>query len=99
LHWSRGGRRSAAGSAADAHRLGALYFSAKEAVYKAVNPLVGRFIGFQEVEIDLINAPNAEQGGFRLRYVGEHEPNRVVERGEGYYDFVDRYVVTVFLIR
>jgi 4'-phosphopantetheinyl transferase EntD len=91
--------RSAGGSIEVVHRLGALYFSAKEAVYKAVNPLVGRFIGFQEVEIDLTHAPTAEQGGFRMRYVGDHEPNRIMELGEGYYDFVDRYVVTVFLIR
>ena len=37
----------------DDPRCSGLLFSAKEAAYKAVNPLVGQFIGFQEVEVDV----------------------------------------------
>lgn len=57
-----------------------LLFSAKEAIYKAVFPLAGRFIGFQEVELTI----NAQRNAFRVRYLGDHEPNRVMEQGSGY---------------
>ena len=30
-----------------------LYFALKEAIYKAVDPFVRRYVGFQEVEVDL----------------------------------------------
>jgi len=71
-----------------------IVFSAKEAVFKAVNPLVGRYIGFLEVEVDL-----AENGHhFHLRYLGEHQPNQVMERGEGYVTFRDGHVLTLFVI-
>ncbi|MEZ5560456.1 MAG: 4'-phosphopantetheinyl transferase superfamily protein [Pseudomonadales bacterium] len=75
-------------------RFPALVFSAKEAGYKAVNPLVGKFIGFMEAEVDADWAA----GRFRLRYVGEHEPNRVMDQGEGYFGFFERYVLSVFII-
>jgi len=72
-----------------------LIFSAKEAVYKAVHPQVGRFIGFQEVEVEL----DWPAGRFRVRYVGEHAPNRILEAGEGYFGFAAQYVLTLFIIR
>jgi enterobactin synthetase component D len=71
-----------------------LRFGAKEAVYKAVNPIVGRFIGFHEVEVVLL----PEQGRFRMRYVGDHAPNRIMEAGEGWYCFHGPYVFSLFLI-
>ena len=75
-------------------RLPGLVFSAKEATYKAVHPLVERFIGFQEVEVD-VDWPEQR---FRLRYVGDHGPNRVMEEGIGYFAFSERYVLTLFII-
>lgn len=72
-----------------------LLFSAKEAGYKAVNPLVGKFIGFQEAEVD-VDWPGRR---FTLRYTGEHEPNRIMQQGEGFFCFSERYVFTLFIIR
>jgi 4'-phosphopantetheinyl transferase EntD len=83
-----------AASAGADPRLPGLIFSAKEATYKAVHPLVGRFIGFHEVEVDVAWRPQT----FRLRHVGDHEPNRVMESGEGYFAFFERYVLTLFII-
>ena len=72
----------------------AVIFSAKEAGYKAINPIVGEFIGFQAAEIDL----DWTQGRFAIRYVGEHAPNRLLETGEGQFCFIDQQVVTLFFI-
>jgi 4'-phosphopantetheinyl transferase EntD len=83
--WERGSdRRSAA----------TLMFSAKEAAYKAVYPTVGRFIGFQEAEIDVDWSART----LRARYVGEHAPNRIMSDGEGHFCFFEGCVLTVFLI-
>lgn len=71
-----------------------LLFSAKEAAYKAVNPVVGRFIGFREVEVTV----DWGAGQFRLRYVGDHEPNRIMDAGVGRFAFADGYALTVFQI-
>jgi len=85
-------------SVGGARRRAGLVFSAKEAVYKAVNPIVGVFIGFKEVEVDFEPHAHAETGRFTLRYIGEHAPNRVMEAGEGYYCFFEQYVFTAFVI-
>jgi 4'-phosphopantetheinyl transferase EntD len=44
----------------------AIRFSAKEAFYKAIYPFVGRYVGFGEVEIELLTA-----GEFSVRVVSE----------------------------
>lgn len=75
-------------------RWAGLLFSAKEAGYKAVNPLVGNFIGFQEVEID-VDWTNSR---FSVRYVGEHLPNKLLDVGLGYFGFFQGYVVSLFMI-
>ena len=54
-------------------------FSAKEAVFKAVNPIVGLMIGFKEVEI----AWQEEKAGFAARYIGPNPANAIMERGQG----------------
>lgn len=79
---------------ADATCMAGLMFSAKEAAYKAVNPLVGRFIGFQEAEVDVDPANRS----FRLRYVGGHAPNRVMDSGTGHFCVFGRHVLTVFVL-
>jgi 4'-phosphopantetheinyl transferase EntD len=76
-------------------RMPGLLFSAKEAGYKTVHPLVGEFIGFQEAEVD-VDWPGCR---FKLRYVGDHEPNRVMDQGDGFFGFFERYVLTLFIIR
>jgi enterobactin synthetase component D len=75
-------------------RLPGLLFSAKEAVYKAVNPSVGRFIAFQEVEVR-VDWPSRT---FWPQYLGEHAPNAIMESGIGHFCFFERYVLTVFMI-
>ena len=69
-------------------------FSAKEAGYKATFPLAHRFIGFKEAEIDI----DWTAGRFAFRYLGDHAPNRVMETGEGYFLFYERYVLSLFII-
>ena len=54
-------------------------FSAKEAVFKAVNPIIGLMIGFKEVEIIW----REEEAGFGARYIGPNPENAIMERGEG----------------
>jgi 4'-phosphopantetheinyl transferase EntD len=89
---------------------GTLRFSAKEAVYKAVNPQIGRFIGFREVEVVVdeqspatIDAQRTDggivaAGRFGVRYVGDHAPNAIMDTGAGCYCYFGRYVLTLFLI-
>jgi 4'-phosphopantetheinyl transferase EntD len=71
-----------------------LLFSAKEAGYKAVNPLAGQFIGFQEAEVDV----DWVRREFRLRYVGAHAPSRIMDRGLGHFAVASGYVLTVFAV-
>jgi 4'-phosphopantetheinyl transferase EntD len=71
-----------------------LLFSAKEAGYKAVNPLVGKFIGFHEAEIDV----DWQRRQFAIRYVGDHEPNSILDVGQGHFGFFERYVFSLFII-
>jgi len=78
----------------DRDLLPTLIFSAKEAAYKAVYPQIGKFIGFQEAEVD-IDWPART---LALRYIGEHTPNRIMNHGHGHFCFFDGYVLTVFLI-
>ncbi|MGE0622667.1 MAG: 4'-phosphopantetheinyl transferase [Pseudomonadales bacterium] len=77
----------------DTERAG-LMFSAKEAGYKATNPLCGRYIGFQEAEVDL--QPGEDR--FRLRYVGAYEENRVMEQASGYSLKYGPYVLSLVII-
>jgi 4'-phosphopantetheinyl transferase EntD len=51
------------GSRAEARRIAAVYFSAKESVYKALFPLVRQIIDFQDVDLDM----DIEAGRFRAR--------------------------------
>jgi len=72
----------------------AVKFSAKEAVYKAINPLVGEFIGFQEVSIKLDPSLNE----FTVAYHGEHEPNRRLETGRGHFRVEGDLAICLFII-
>ena len=53
-------------------------FSAKESLYKALQPRVGVYIGFQEVEIDL------DGSQFRARYRGSRALSALVAACRGY---------------
>ena len=69
-----------------------LLFSAKESVYKAVNPLVGEYLGFQDVEITL------GDGCYAARTTRARASTSAVCAGEG--SFVDAYGhwLTMFLL-
>jgi 4'-phosphopantetheinyl transferase EntD len=71
-----------------------LLFSAKEAVYKATFPLVGRFIGFQEAELSVDEA----RSRIEFRYVGEHAANQVMEEADCHYLFSPPYVLCLVIV-
>lgn len=69
-------------------------FSAKEAVFKAVNPSVGLMIDYRDCELSW----SAGSPSFAARYVGPDAANRVLDAGQGYcVDFIDN-VVTGYMI-
>lgn len=71
-----------------------LTFSAKEAVFKAVNPLAGLMIGFNEVEIHL----DTNSRSFHAEYVGANIKNEIINTGTGVYAHYAEHVVSRFVI-
>ncbi len=71
-----------------------LLFSAKEAVYKATFPLVGKFIGFHEAELRV----DESKGRISFRYMGDHAPNAVMESAECWFLFSGPYVLSLVVI-
>ena len=67
-----------------------LLFSAKEAVFKAINPLVRRYFGFREVEIhlDLVNCR------FSLEYVGSNLPRDLFQAASGAWTEIGGCLIT-----
>ncbi len=71
-----------------------LIFSAKEAAYKAIYPLVQCYIGFQEAEVLVA----ADGPMFRIRYLGAEPGNFALNDGQGYWAVHDDVLMTVFTI-
>ena len=69
-------------------------FSAKEAGYKAVFPHGRRFIGFLDARIEL----DLSQQQFKIRYLGDHRPNSLLDSGIGYWHRADDHVLTIFVL-
>ena len=69
-------------------------FSAKEAVFKAVNPIVGLMVGFREVEIRWL----AEERAFTATYVGRNRENAIIDGGRGAVFVLDDHVGALFWI-
>ena len=69
-------------------------FSAKEAVFKAVNPIIGLMIGFKEVEI----VWRAEEAGFGASYIGPNPENAIMERGEGAIFSLEDHIGALFWV-
>ena len=69
-------------------------FSAKEAGYKAIYPINGTYIGFQEARIRL----DERSKKFSIEYLGEVAANRLMEKGVGFWSRVEGQVLTVFWI-
>ena len=69
-------------------------FSAKEAGYKAIYPIAGKFIGFKEAQIHL----DSSRQTFTIEYLGDHAAIRAVHSGQGYWQCHGDLVLTVFVI-
>ena len=69
-------------------------FSAKEAVFKAVNPIVGLMVGFREVEIRWL----ADERAFTATYVGRNRENAIIDGGRGALFALDGHVGALFWI-
>ena len=74
--------------------LAAVAFSAKEAGYKAIYPVGNKFIGFHEAEVNI----NKDAQTFTIQYLGDHEPNRALDLGLGWFSAANGHVLTYFSI-
>ncbi|MDE0190764.1 MAG: 4'-phosphopantetheinyl transferase superfamily protein [Gammaproteobacteria bacterium] len=70
-----------------------MLFAAKEAVYKAVNPLVGEYLGFADVEISA-----STDGTYRAAMTRPGESKAAVEAGGGWFQRVEGHWLCVFLV-
>ena len=70
-----------------------MLFAAKEAVYKAVNPLVGEYLGFADVEISA-----STDGTYRAAMTRRGESKSAVEAGRGWFQRVEGHWLCVFLV-
>ena len=73
-----------------------LRFACKEAIYKAVNPIIGEYFGFQVVRIDL--EPSKGEGAFTAEPVEEGSFSAYVRAGAGRYRVVDGHQLAVFCL-
>ena len=71
-----------------------LRFACKEAIYKAVNPIIGEYFGFQVVRIDL--EPSEGEGTFNGEPVEEGSFSAYVRAGEGWFGRVEGHQLAVF---
>ncbi|WHO77277.1 MULTISPECIES: 4'-phosphopantetheinyl transferase [Rhizobium/Agrobacterium group] len=69
-----------------------LIFSAKEAVFKAVNPITNVMIDFNEAEIHV----DPRGRTFRANYVGEDKINGIMNSGIGSYSLFENHFVSFF---
>ena len=70
-----------------------LLFSAKEAVYKAVNPLVGEYLGFRDVEIHA-----AVAGTFEVRTTETRRSTGYLRAAKGYFVRLSGHWMTLVVI-
>lgn len=70
-------------------------FSAKESVYKAVNPVVGEYLGFRDVTVSVV--PDALE--FFAATLETRESSEIVDAGHGFIHRVEGHWLTVFVVR
>lgn len=70
-------------------------FSAKESVYKAVNPVVGEYLGFQDVTVSVV--PDALE--FFAATIENRESSEIVAGGHGFIHRVEGHWLTIFVVR
>ena len=73
-----------------------LRFACKEAIYKAVNPIIGEYFGFQVVRIDL--EPSGTEGVFTAEPVEEGSFSAYVQAGAGRYRLLEGHQLAVFYL-
>lgn len=71
-----------------------ILFSAKEAVYKAIYPMAGLYVGYREVQITL----RPKHSEFLASYVGRNDLNKPLEGGLGHWGLIEEAVLTRFEI-
>ena len=71
-----------------------MLFSAKEAVYKAVNPITGEFLGFRDVEL----AIDAERQAFRAQCRDGLESAAVAAAGRGHWARYRAHWIVLFVV-
>jgi 4'-phosphopantetheinyl transferase EntD len=71
-----------------------MIFASKEAVYKAINPVIGEFLGFQDVELEV----DVEDGKFRAHCLQERDSSEYVAEGHGYWGLYRDHWLVVFVI-
>ena len=72
-----------------------IMFSAKESVYKSIYPILNRYVGFQEVEIDLDWASSA----FAVRYRADDMSEISKCETRGFWSVSEDYVLTIVEVR
>ena len=70
-----------------------MLFAAKEAVYKAVNPLVGEYLEFGDVEVSA-----SRDGTFSAVTTRPRESTARIETGQGHFLRVEGHWLCVFLV-
>ena len=71
-----------------------MVFGAKEAIYKAVNPIVGEFIEFEDVEIKVDEVART----FSARCVKPKRSQSLVASGQGYFEVYRDHWLSLFVV-
>ena len=69
-------------------------YSAKESIYKAVNPVVGEFLAFDDVELRV----SLESLEFSAITTSVRESSNAVQRGKGYFHRIEGHWLTIFAV-
>ncbi|MCY4144084.1 MAG: 4'-phosphopantetheinyl transferase superfamily protein [Gammaproteobacteria bacterium] len=69
-------------------------YSAKESIYKAVNPIVGEFLAFDDVELRV----SLESLEFSANTTRARESSNTVKRGKGYFHRIEGHWLTIFAV-
>ena len=69
-------------------------FSAKEAIYKATNPVTGEFLGFRDVTLEI----DENALSFTARTTKASRASVLIERARGYFHRIEGHWLTTFVI-
>ncbi|MCY4129476.1 MAG: 4'-phosphopantetheinyl transferase superfamily protein [Gammaproteobacteria bacterium] len=69
-------------------------FSAKEAIYKATNPITGEFLGFRDVSLKV----DEDALSFTAQTQKDFKASRLLEHARGYFHRIEGHWLTTFVI-